>query len=218
MLEGLVLTPIDRNQGDTAVICPILYRHAFGKIFLWNENYEVVGNRESEVELLRKCKATFTNLKLDMIGGWKPDGRLGTAYVIPKHKDLDRWRPIAPAPSDPGALAQRRVARALHCLLVSLPTTSSFYLNSVAEPGRRMEAAAQRLRNEGCTAVTGRCYDIKEMFSRIPHEAVLQAVTQMLVKYEDEGWQTMKVSYKGKLCVLSKTRRKAKGYVSIKLK
>ncbi|GBG92588.1 hypothetical protein CBR_g56101 [Chara braunii] len=218
MFEGFVLTPIDRNQGDTAVICPVLYRHAFGKVFLWNENYKAVGDPNSEVELLRKCREDFTNLKLDRIGGWKPDGRLGTAYVIPKHKDLDRWRPIAPAPSDPRALAQWRVARALHCLLVRMPVTSSFYLNSVAELGGRMEAAALRLQNEDCTEVAGRCYDIKEMFSRIPHEAVLQAVTRMLRKYEDEGWQAVKVSYRGKLCVLSKTRRKTDGYVSIKLK
>ncbi|GBG79091.1 hypothetical protein CBR_g28807 [Chara braunii] len=145
IFEGFVLTPIDCNQGDTAVICPVLYRHAFGKVFLWNENYEAVGDLNSEVELLRKGREDFTNLKLDKIGGWKPDGRLETAYVIPKHKDLDRWRPIAPAPSDPGALAQRRVARALHCLFVRLPVTNPFCLNSVAELGRRMEAAARRL-------------------------------------------------------------------------
>ncbi|GBG72014.1 hypothetical protein CBR_g10950 [Chara braunii] len=33
-LSGLVLVPVDRNQGDTAVFCPVLYRHAFGKVFL----------------------------------------------------------------------------------------------------------------------------------------------------------------------------------------
>ncbi|GBG92890.1 hypothetical protein CBR_g57648 [Chara braunii] len=106
--DRLVLAPIDSNQGDTTVICPILYRHAFGKTFLWNENYEAMGALEDEVELLWGCKEEFANLKLDRLGGWKPDGSLGITYVIPKHKDLDRWRPIAPAPSDPGALAQRR--------------------------------------------------------------------------------------------------------------
>ncbi|GBG62625.1 hypothetical protein CBR_g31261 [Chara braunii] len=118
--EDLVMTPIDRNQGDTTLICPVIYRHAFGKVFLWNTNYEAVGTGEDEPANMAKSKKDFIDIGLRKLGPWRPGGRMGTAYVIPKHKDLGRWRPIAPSPSDPAAVAQRRVARALHYLLIRL--------------------------------------------------------------------------------------------------
>ncbi|GBG77988.1 hypothetical protein CBR_g25921 [Chara braunii] len=115
--EGLVLAPIDRNQGDTAVMCPVLYRHGFRKTFAWNPNYVQVGALENEEAVLKESKDEFGKRGLAAIGAWRPDGRLGMAYVIPKHKDLAGWRTIAPAPVDPASLAQRRVARALHQML-----------------------------------------------------------------------------------------------------
>ncbi|GBG78268.1 hypothetical protein CBR_g26299 [Chara braunii] len=160
--EGLVLVPIDRNQGDTTVICPVLYRHAFGKSFSWNTNYECVGTVETEASLLKACKADFTARGLGKIGGWRPDG-----------------------------------------------------LGELAE---RLAAASQQLRAAGCTHAEGRCYDIKEMFSRIPHSVVIQAVRQLLRKYEDDGCTQIKVSMRGKLVVISKNRRRTEGYVSITLR
>ncbi|GBG77969.1 hypothetical protein CBR_g25900 [Chara braunii] len=47
--DGLVLTPIDRNAGDTALICPVLYRHGYDTMFTWNEDYSNVEGAEEEV-------------------------------------------------------------------------------------------------------------------------------------------------------------------------
>ncbi|GBG63660.1 hypothetical protein CBR_g38972 [Chara braunii] len=110
--DGLVLSPIDRNQGDTAVMCPVLYRHGF----------------------------------------------------------------------------------------------------------ERLEATTQRFRAAGCETAVGRCYDIKEMFSRIPHGAVEQAVHQLLKIYEDKGCKQIRVSLQGKQGVISDNKRKMDGYVSLTLK
>ncbi|GBG74097.1 hypothetical protein CBR_g17808 [Chara braunii] len=93
--EGLVLAPVDRNPGDTALICPILYKHAFGKTFTWNPDYETVA--ASETEVLATSKRDYEETDLSELGKWKKDGSLGKAYVLPKDKDLQRWRPIAPA-------------------------------------------------------------------------------------------------------------------------
>ncbi|GBG89721.1 hypothetical protein CBR_g49574 [Chara braunii] len=139
---GLVLTQIDRNTGDTVVFCPVLYRHGFRKLFTWNTNYITVGRAEDEAELMKKYREDFREYEMESIGKRRPDGRLGTAYVIPKHKDLVRWRPIAPAPSDPAALAQ---------------------------------------------------------------------------EYIDKGWRYVKVSFRGKACVISETKKKLDGYVTISL-
>ncbi|GBG83933.1 hypothetical protein CBR_g37804 [Chara braunii] len=185
--KGLVLTSIDPNQGDTVVMCPMLYRHGFGKTFFWNANYERVGEVDAEGEIMKANKEDFLDKRLHTIGSWRPDGRFGTTYVIAKHKDLTRWRPITPAPVDPAALAQRRVARALHCLLVRLPMNCTFYLNSVSELAERLDATTVKLRTAGCGSAVGKCYDVKDMFSRIPHSAVLGEVNSLLQRYEIEG-------------------------------
>ncbi|GBG76147.1 hypothetical protein CBR_g21895 [Chara braunii] len=66
--NGLVLSPIDMNQGDTAVICPIVYRHGFGKTFAWNSNYEQVGTLDTEEKILKRSKEDFLKSGLMSIG------------------------------------------------------------------------------------------------------------------------------------------------------
>ncbi|GBG92115.1 hypothetical protein CBR_g54415 [Chara braunii] len=172
----------------------------------------------SEARILARTKEEFLASGLHTFGPWKRDGRLGNAYVIPKHKDLNRWRPIAPAPADPASLTQRRTARALHYLLMGVPVQTSFYLNLVSDLADRLKATTHRLKAEECEQAVGRCYDIKEMFSHIPHDAVLQSAHQLLRRFEDADWKQVKVSFRGRACILSKTARKQDGYVSMKLK
>ncbi len=88
--RGLVLAPIDQNQGDTAVVCPVLYRHVFGKMFSWNADYANVPYEEKEV--IQQSKQDFEGEGLLKVAEWKTDGRIAKAYVIPKDKDLTRWR------------------------------------------------------------------------------------------------------------------------------
>ncbi|GBG80908.1 hypothetical protein CBR_g31464 [Chara braunii] len=101
--QGMVLAPIDCNQGDTAVACPLLYRHAFGKTFVWNLDYKGVGGDEKG--LLAQARKDYEKAEVNKVEGWKVDGRIGRAYVIPKDKDLMRWRPIAPTTGDPAGQA-----------------------------------------------------------------------------------------------------------------
>ncbi|GBG75533.1 hypothetical protein CBR_g20163 [Chara braunii] len=212
--EGLVLAPVDRNQGDTAVICPVIYRHAFGKTFVWNCDYEDA--REKEQDILLRSRNDFEQASLHKIAAWKTDGRIGRAYVIPKDKDLGRWRPIAPATGDPAGTAQRKVARALHYLMKLFPKEQTFYLNSIQELPAKLEAVQKRLTEIGCTGVEGSCYDIKDMFTKIPHDAVWRSVWQILVWYANRGWRQVKVSRRGRTCTLSKTCRATDGYVGIR--
>ncbi|GBG74417.1 hypothetical protein CBR_g18829 [Chara braunii] len=179
--------PGDWNPGDTALICPVLYRHGFGSTFMWNRDYETVV--EPEAEILAKCKEDFVGAGLPEIGNWKRDGRLGKAYVIPKDKDLQRWRPIAPTCSDPAELAQRRGARALHCLITRFSRTKNFHLKSTMELKDDLEQAGSKMRREGCDIAMGRCYDIKEMFSSISHLSVKNAVLALVMHFEEQGWR-----------------------------
>ncbi|GBG81258.1 hypothetical protein CBR_g31930 [Chara braunii] len=214
--RGLVLAPIDRNQGDTAVVCPVLYRHAFGKMFSWNTDYAQVPYDEKVV--MRQARQDFEDEGLQKAAEWKTNGRIGKAYVIPKAKDLTRWRPIAPATNDPAGLAQRRVGRCLHYLMKQFPTEQSFFLNSIQELPQRLLTATKRLTTEQCEGAEGRCYDIKDMFTRISHNAVRKAVRELLSWYANRGCKQVKVSRRGKMCTLSKTRRTTDGYVDMMYK
>ncbi|GBG79248.1 hypothetical protein CBR_g29299 [Chara braunii] len=48
--EGLVLTPLDRNQGETFVMCLLVYYEAMMSSFVTNPGYKVVLRREEEVK------------------------------------------------------------------------------------------------------------------------------------------------------------------------
>ncbi|GBG65225.1 hypothetical protein CBR_g50016 [Chara braunii] len=212
--QGLVLVPVDRNPGDTALICPVLYRHGFGSTFTWNPDYESVDKTETEV--LAQCKREFEEAGLSKIGKWKTDGRLGRLYVVPKDKDLRRWRPITPACNDPAMMVQRRGARALHCLVTKFSRKTNFHLRSTLELKEDLEKAGEILSKEGCNMAMGRCYDIKEMFSSISHLSVKKAVSDLVTQFEDQGWRQVRVAIRGKQCHLSKTDWKEPGFVTVK--
>ncbi|GBG91828.1 hypothetical protein CBR_g53719 [Chara braunii] len=211
--DWLVCAPIDRNAGDTALICPLLYRHAFGKVFSWNTDYERIHDTEEEV--LKKCKGDYQNEGLLQAGSWKANRKLGKAYVIPKDKDLQKWRPIAPACSDPALIGQRRCARALFYLIMRYSGRTNFHLSSVQEMCDKMQKANRELAKEGCTWVVGRCYDVKETFSSISHEVVEEGVRELLRYFDERDWKQVRTTTRGKTCVMSKTTRKEIAYVSM---
>ncbi|GBG64505.1 hypothetical protein CBR_g45201 [Chara braunii] len=212
---GLVLTPVDRNSGDTAVVCPVLYRHAYGCMFTWNSDYETVVS--SEPDVLAMCKKDYLKTRLAAVGTWKIEGKLGKAYIIPKDKDLLRWRPIAPACSDPAMVGQRRCARALYCLITRYDSSLNFHLNSTQKFKEEATTAGELLGRQGCTMTMGRCYDIKEMFSSIPHTAVTNVVYELLRVFDNQGYAQIRVATKGKYCVMAKTKRSEPGYTNVKL-
>ncbi|GBG74864.1 hypothetical protein CBR_g19377 [Chara braunii] len=151
------------------------------------------------------------------LGKWKRNGRLGKAYVIPKDKDLQHWRPIAPACGDPAVMAQRRCARAPNCLITRFPRVRHFNLRSAYEMKRELDQFGSLLQKEGCSMAMGRCYDIKEMFSSISHSFVKDAVSELVMYFEKRGWRQVRVANRGKLCQMSKTTRREEGYTTVKL-
>ncbi|GBG87667.1 hypothetical protein CBR_g45821 [Chara braunii] len=149
------------------------------------------------------------------VGKWRNEGKLGKAYIIPKDKDLQRWRPIAPACDDPARLGQRRCARALHCLITRYDKRLNFHLASTIQLKEEALRADTEFGEQGCSLAIGRCYDIKEMFSSIPHDAVRSAVFELIRDFENKNWCQVKVAVRGRLIVLSKTDRKEVGYVKV---
>ncbi|GBG91428.1 hypothetical protein CBR_g52384 [Chara braunii] len=83
--EGLVLTPLDRNPGDTLVLCPKVYYEAMVELFVASAGYVVTAMHEDMV--MELMKAELSEAGLMKLEHWDKSGKIGEAYVMPKHKD-----------------------------------------------------------------------------------------------------------------------------------
>ncbi|GBG62612.1 hypothetical protein CBR_g31248 [Chara braunii] len=148
--EGFLLTPLDRNAGETLIMCPLVYHRAMMDSFVTNVGYRVVQEQESEV--LARVKTEDTNC----------------------------FRPICPTFKEPMVKTGRVVAKALNHLQFQLPD----------EPSTGVESAS---------------HDIKEMFSRLPHEDILDVVTWIVEHYRGKGKSFVRVNTRGRVASFEKT-------------
>ncbi|GBG87286.1 hypothetical protein CBR_g45345 [Chara braunii] len=130
-LSHLVVVPVDRNQGDLVIMCPSTYHHGLQLMFNLNVAYQQVPG-VFEKEALARVRTELKGRNLEKLGAWNPKAKLGRAYVLPKHKDLLRWRPIAPTNAEGSKTAGRRLARALNFLLKRVPKARHFNLKATA--------------------------------------------------------------------------------------
>ncbi|GBG81211.1 hypothetical protein CBR_g31883 [Chara braunii] len=108
-LTGLVRTPLDRNPGETLVLCPALYHEAMLTTFVCNTGYKIMETNEAAIVERMSSDATAMGLKQFVKIDKK--GTFGCAYVQPKHKDLDRYRPICPSYCEPTYVQLLGIAR-----------------------------------------------------------------------------------------------------------
>ncbi|GBG66633.1 hypothetical protein CBR_g66769 [Chara braunii] len=173
-LKNFVCIPIDRNTADTLVVCPVLYRHYLDMSFNWNLSFRAVNYGESDV--LFRMREVFLDLSLHKLGKWDVGGRFEEAYVLPKHKDLSRWRPISPTCTEPTRLASSRAATALNALLFALAANTGFNLKAVMHVLPGMQAMDRDFRQKHYHDLVPVSFDVKDMFVSLAHTDVLRAV------------------------------------------
>ncbi|GBG71171.1 hypothetical protein CBR_g8473 [Chara braunii] len=196
-LDGLVLTPLDRNPGVTLVICPALYYQGMFDLFIRNDGYvPIVGSESDGMAATREC---LRKEGLLAFGKWDGKGHVGKAYALPKHKDLDRYRLICPTFSEPTARTGKAVAKGLNHLLFTLPQDLHFNLKALSSLTSRLEAVNRKCARQGSGVVlTARSYDIKDMFSQLPHDEILQAVDWVIKWHKEKGRQFVRVNTRGR--------------------
>ncbi|GBG77279.1 hypothetical protein CBR_g23608 [Chara braunii] len=160
----LVITQVDKNPGELVLMCPSTYQHALKKMFVYNSAY-----------VLAKCANHYS----------------GEDAI----RDLAKWRPIAPVNTEPTKTGSRRVARALNALLVRLPVVEHFNMGVTTQ----LKENLKRIEKEqGCkreSAMMILCsYDIKEMFTSLPHGAIVDAVEWLPREWEKKGRSRVSVS------------------------
>ncbi|GBG69474.1 hypothetical protein CBR_g4168 [Chara braunii] len=211
-LRGLVLVPQDRNPGATLVICPVLYLHGFRMTFCWNIGFRRLMMTESRV--LTMGKEDYQDPGLTNVATWRTCGRIGRAYVLLKDKDFSRWRPISPSWSEPSRTACARLGRAIRYMMLCLPGSYHFSLKSTDDLKATLTKAVDTLRKTG-DMVVARCYDIKDMFAKLPHSDIILFVAWLVSTLEKRGLVAVKVSVRGKACKMARTLRKEDGYVCL---
>ncbi|GBG91554.1 hypothetical protein CBR_g52588 [Chara braunii] len=170
--ERLVRCPIDHNPGDLLVCCPMIYRKGIDEMFVKNPGFEICLREEEEINKSNGLR--FEGLGVGALGKWNREGKLGSCYTIPKHKDIRKWRPICPTYEECGNKASKRVARVVNQMLWDMPARSNFNMRSTEERVQRIAVANKDLRRS--ESFVSAAFDIKEMFCNLPHKAVMEAV------------------------------------------
>ncbi|GBG69962.1 hypothetical protein CBR_g4789 [Chara braunii] len=196
-LRGLVCCPLDRNPGDTLVMCPAVYAEGMKMTFTCNEGY--VTRKEMEEDIIGLTHAAYKGGNFEQIALWKKDGKLGRAYTLPKHKDTAKYRPICPTFREPSNAACKKIARALNGMLFSIPESKHFNLKFVSELCGRLIGINQSMRRVCRNAqILSSSYDIKDMFSRLPHATIIRVVDWCIWWFESKGFQGVFVRQRGK--------------------
>ncbi|GBG89435.1 hypothetical protein CBR_g49226 [Chara braunii] len=163
-------------------------------------------------------KRAYERDGLQKIAAYGKGGEIGQAYVLPKDKGLERCRPISPAIKDPATikdparLAGSRVGRVVRFMMFGIGEAKHFDLRSTDE----LRGRAGRIQDELAKTHDGatvRCFDIKDMFARLFHGSVLDAVRWVCDIHRSRNLCGVKVSSRGKTCRMARSRRKEEGFV-----
>ncbi|GBG87033.1 hypothetical protein CBR_g44490 [Chara braunii] len=195
--DGLVKTPLLRNPGETLVICPRLYYEGMKDLFIKNPRYIAVGVSASDT--LLKMKMELWEQGLLEFARWDKSGAIGQAYAMPKHKDLNRFRPICPSFPEPTARTGRAMAKGLNHLLYGLLRDWHFNLKVVSQLKETLAGFNRKLQLvHHQPELTGQSFDIKEMFSQLPYQEIVDAVDWLLDYHMSKGRTFVRVNTRGK--------------------
>ncbi|GBG80523.1 hypothetical protein CBR_g30984 [Chara braunii] len=209
-LKNLVRAPLDHNLGDTVIMCPVMYTTAMYETFVKNEGYVVVEMKEEE--FLTEVRRHYEQQGLTTMGKWNKDGKLGRAYVLPKHKDVQRFRPICPTYDEPFVSTCKLVASALNGLIDALPANNHFNLKLVSQLKERVRVVNRRLNMVKSRAgIETRSFDIKDMFSTLPHGAILSSVRWLLEWHGNRGRKSVSIKTRGKGVWVGKSEKGSNG-------
>ncbi|GBG74078.1 hypothetical protein CBR_g17789 [Chara braunii] len=189
-LDGLVLSPLDRNTSETWVECPILYETGLQKMYLCNENYETVFTPPNV--LLSNCKAAYESVGLCKLATWDRQGGLQFAYVISKEKDKLKKRLIVPSFASPFREASGLLSTALNGLIRRIKVPH-FNLRTIGD----LKGEVGRINEYGMKMgldFEARTYDIKEMFTQLPHEEIMMAVQWVVDVFHEKEVKWIRIN------------------------
>lgn len=113
MLKGLVIAPLDRNNGEVSIQCPLRYHKNMTK---HAENATRIDKTFSAIQ--NEMRNSYNKLKIAKIINFQTDHKVprvsGHPYLMDKDKDINRQRPVIPGFNNGSAKAQRIISSALN--------------------------------------------------------------------------------------------------------
>jgi len=156
------------------VQCPLTSHADFPKTFIDNPNYTIL--KSSPKDILAEQKLWFKEAGLHKIAPWSTRGNLPYAYILKKHKDLDKTRPIVACFQRPDRVTMGVTAKGASLAINLVMNMYHLDITAVHHMVEEMTHANTKFRNqidnkdEICIAT----YDVNQMFDRLSHTGVLE--------------------------------------------
>ncbi|GBG79480.1 hypothetical protein CBR_g29626 [Chara braunii] len=175
---------------------PVTYAKAIREMFL--DSRAFTRQLEDEVTIMRRCRQAYIEEGYDKVIKWDEKGCLGHAYIL-EHKDTSRWRSICASYNESAGRMDKVVGKAVNHMLWNLPRSTNFNPKSTQQFTGHIQtinkSMASGFAKKGLLAAS---FDTKDMFSKLSHEAIIQAVEWVVEVYESKGFDHVRVKREGK--------------------
>ena len=181
-LSGWLIMYADKNPGMLITCCPMWYIIKMNETFKHDGAQDSYTSTKETEETLMKKWCIFHKDNLKNVGPFNKKGGIPYGYILPKFKDLNKTRPIVSYYHHPLKRILNIFARALTFLLktctsvrhLTIWNTDALIANIQMQTNGWMEPGKYKY-----TMISG---DIKNMYTMLPPEEMLQAVEWLLQK------------------------------------
>jgi len=172
-LGEAIMVEVDKNPNGRCVVCPKWLREKTEEAYSCEAGtYSTV--KGDEKDILEGMQQRYKDVGLEMLAKWKVEGELAWGRAIPKHKDIERMRPIVSSCKTGYHRAGKIAARCLTVLVKEVKKkTVSADMGSVEE----LPAIVRRLNGDkgwraafGSGGVMMMKFDIKEQYTSLSQE------------------------------------------------
>ena len=183
--NGWIFLERDKNNGAIAVACPMWYRKKLIETFDWTKwraNYQKINKDRNSV--LKYWKEEVKKKKIKT--GWNPKGMIPYCYGLPKEKDLNKMRPIVSYVHHP----MKRIFNYIGRIILFMTKKSGIEgltLWRVSDTEKRLKLTNELIdewREEEDIEIKMEVYDVKEMYTCLPHNIILDAVNWVIETYK----------------------------------
>ncbi len=184
ILQYCVVSTIDKNANQLLVMCPQLYHYYLTNTFVHDSHY-VLCPYKSQQQWCTSTLIFYESINGSYYGKYNYSGTLGYAYCLPKHKNLERIRPIVSFCNHPLKHILRIVGRCLQFLILQLDEFVPHYiLHRTIDLKIKLQNYLKQIEKQfsSSTPIEFICItsDIKNMFTELSHSSILDSIIWLI--------------------------------------
>lgn len=168
---------IDKNSGCALFACKQFGVNGLNGTFRDDPHYAQLNGTDPK-SILKQWRRTFNSKKWRRFGNWRGT-QLPYCYAMPKNKDIRKWRPIVSYCVHPMRVVLQRAGRALSFMLKKCGA-EHFTLHTTQEFVPTLKQIVSMMHTHGFDRFACVAGDIKQMYTELPHDFVLEAVDWLI--------------------------------------